>query len=124
MPENDLPPKQRILSVFLSFVIFFLTIDLVRRKEVREEESWIWLLVGFIIFVLGTSFGILSRITSFFGIIAPISTLFFFGQMFFIIFGMHISASLSKTKGQIKNIGQEIALLNLKLDEIKKNYKL
>jgi len=112
LPElPELPDRQRTWVVTLSLGIFFLILDLVRRRKVKEDDSWIWLFVGVTTFVLGTNFRLLQRISHLFGILAPTSTIFFFGQIFLMLLALQSSIRNSSTSLQIKNLVQELALL-------------
>ena len=101
-PSDTLPPRQRNWVVLLSFGILYLTLDLVRRRKVREDDSWMWLLIGSSIFVFGTQYRLLKRISGYLGIVAPTSTTFFFGQMFLMLLAMQL-LSLSTPVKELMN---------------------
>ncbi|NLI75303.1 MAG: DUF2304 domain-containing protein [Candidatus Riflebacteria bacterium] len=111
-PEaSDLPPRQRTLIVSLSAAVFFLTLELVRRRKVKEDDSWLWLGVGSLTFLLGTNYPILRRLTHFLGIAAPASAIFFFGQLFLMVLALQASMRDATVTTQIKNLVQELAIL-------------
>jgi len=109
--NDSLPPRQRNWVVLLSFGILYLTLDLVRRRKVREDDSWIWLLVGVATFLFGTWYGLLKRISRFLGIVTPTSTIFFFGQFFLMLLAMQTSIRLASMGESIKNLCQEVAIV-------------
>ncbi|HOY67174.1 MAG TPA: DUF2304 domain-containing protein [Candidatus Ozemobacteraceae bacterium] len=109
--NDTLPPRQRNWVVLLSFGILYLTLDLVRRRKVREDDSWMWLLVGGATFLFGTQYGLLKRISRFLGIVTPTSTIFFFGQFFLMLLAMQTSIRLAGMGESIKNLCQEVALV-------------
>lgn len=117
--DNVLPPRQRNWVLFLSISILYLTLDLVRRRKVREDDSWVWLIVGIMTFIFGTQYGLLKRFSRFLGIVAPSSTIFFFGQFFLMLLAMQTSMRNSSTQEAIKNITQALAILRNDIQTIR-----
>ena len=72
-----MPLEQKITAIIIAVSIFFLIIELVRRRKLREEYSWLWLLTGTILLVLTLEYQLLVWITGLIGAAAPTSTLFF-----------------------------------------------
>ena len=79
---NELPVKQKIFGLIIAFAILIVIVDLVRRRKLREEYSWMWILTGVTLFILVLKYDILKWITRFIGAQLPTSTLFFFGPLF------------------------------------------
>jgi len=103
-------PRQKIISIIVAVIVFLIIIDLVRRKKLMEEFSWIWLLAGVTIVVIAVWENLLLLITRMTGIIAPTSIVFFFGIIFLIMINLQLSIMLSKSREDIKNIAQKISL--------------
>ncbi|HOT26807.1 MAG TPA: DUF2304 domain-containing protein [Candidatus Ozemobacteraceae bacterium] len=108
--ETRLPPRQKAWVVTLSCSILYLTLDLVRRRRFREDDSWLWLLVGIITFVLGLHYRLLKRISSLLGIVAPTSTIFFFGQLFLMLLALQSSLRHAALTRAIQVLAQEHSL--------------
>ncbi|MBF0499907.1 MAG: DUF2304 domain-containing protein [Candidatus Riflebacteria bacterium] len=113
-----LPPRQQAWVVSLSVGLFYLTMDLIRRRKIREDESWLWLLVGTAIFLLGTQYRLLRRISELFGIGQPSSTIFLLGQLFFILLQLQTSIKHSQNHLIIKNLVQELAISQKVISDI------
>lgn len=112
-----MPIRQKMVAIFICLVIFAAIIELVRRRKLREEYSWLWLLTGAGLFFLAVKYDALVTITKFIGAGFPTSTLFFFGIIFLILINLHFSIVLSHFANQIKNLTQELALLKNKLQK-------
>lgn len=110
-----MPLRQKIFAILICVAIFTAIIELVRRRKLREEYSWLWLTTGSVIFVLAVQYDWLVAITRFIGAGFPTSTLFFFGIIFLILMCLHFSLVLSRFTNQIKNLSQEVALLKNQL---------
>ncbi|MBI3583552.1 MAG: DUF2304 domain-containing protein [Nitrospinae bacterium] len=106
-----MPLRQQIFAILISIVIFIVIIELVRKRKLREEFSLIWLLTGFLLFILAIWYDLLLAITSLIGASLATSTLFFFGLVFLILINLYYSIKLSAIANQMKNLSQEIGIL-------------
>ena len=69
--------RVKIVALVISIGMMLLIIELVRRRKLREEYSWLWLLTGSVIIVLMMWFGLLKWTTHLIGAIKPSSAIFF-----------------------------------------------
>lgn len=106
--------RQRILAAVFGLVLLAAIIELVRRRKLKEEYSWLWILAGVAILVVGLNYGLLTRITEFIGAGWTSSTLFFFGLFFVIALCLQFSVKISTLENRLKNLTQHIALLEAK----------
>ena len=102
--------RQKLTSLLVAFLIFAVVVELVRRKKLTEEFSWIWLLAAFTVVMIALWDPLFLLITRITGIVEPRSIVFFFGIVFLILINLNLSIHLSKAKNEIKNIVQKIAL--------------
>lgn len=106
----------KVLSIIAGILIFILIIDLVRRRRLREEYSWLWIAAGIIIFSLPLSYEILIRIGDFFGGIIPSTILYLLAILFLILVNIHYSVKVSELHNEMKDLAQEVALLKEKTE--------
>jgi hypothetical protein len=102
---------QKIFAVVASFLIMAVVVELVRRRKLREEYSWLWLLTGAVIVVLVIWYDLLVAVTHLIGAIAPTTTLFIFGLLFLMLISLHYSVQISKLSHQVKEMGQQLTIL-------------
>jgi len=114
-----MPLRQKAVAIVISITIFFAILELVRRRELREEYSWLWLLTGACLLVLTFWYDLLVRLTLLVGAVTPTSALFFFSIVFLMLVCLQFSVRISRLTNQVKNLSQELALLRIKLDEDK-----
>ena len=103
--------QQKIFTISISIVLFIVIIDLVRRRKLREEFSWLWLLTGVAIIVLSAWYDLLLFITRLVGAVLPTSTLFFFGLMFLMAISLYYSTKISSLHDHVKDLAQHVAIL-------------
>ena len=113
-----MPLRQKIFAIIISLSLLLFIVELVRRKKLREEYSWLWLLTGTIILILALWYDLLQWITHVIGAGLPTSTLFFLGLVFLILIAIQFSVKVSELNNQVKNLAQENGLLKNRIEEI------
>jgi hypothetical protein len=113
-----MPLRQKIFAIIISLSLLVFIIELVRRKKLREEYSWLWLLTGAIILILALLYDLLQGITYLIGAGLPTSTLFFLGLVFLILIAIQFSVKVSELNNQVKNLAQENGLLKNRVEEL------
>lgn len=108
--------QQKIFAIVASILIMMLVVELVRRRRLREEYSWLWLLTGVVIILLVVWYDLLAFITHLIGAIAPTTTLFIFGLLFLMLISLHYSLQISKLSHQVKEMAQQLTLLKDQVD--------
>ena len=111
-----MPIRQKVVAFLIAISIFFVILELVRRRKLREEYSWLWLLTGALLVTLTIWYDLLVRITDLIGAVAPTSTLFFFALIFLILVCVQFSMRISALTNQVKDLAQEVTILKAKVD--------
>jgi hypothetical protein len=109
--------RQKIFAIIACFLIVLLVVELVRRRKLREEYSWLWLLTGGSIILLVVWYDLLLFITHLIGAIAPTTTLFIFGLLFLMLISLHYSIQISKLSHQVKEMAQQLTMLRGQVEE-------
>jgi outer membrane murein-binding lipoprotein Lpp len=112
-------PRIRVMALVLSVLLLLVIIDLVRKRKLREEFSWLWLLTGVVVLVLATWQSLVVRITGLIGAKIVVSTLFFGGLMFLTVVNIHVSTKLSELSEQVKTLAQRGALLAEEVERLR-----
>jgi len=115
-----MPIRNRIVALVVSIGMLFLIIELVRRRKLREEYSWLWLLTASTILLLTVWFDLLKWITSLVGAMVPASTIFLLAFLFLIFISLHFSVVISKLTNRNIELAQRYALLELEISEMKR----
>ena len=106
-----MPLRLKIFVTMIGLVILFGIIDLVRRRRLREEYSFIWLITGFSFVILALDSDVLLNISRLVDISVPVNTLFFLALIFTLLLCLYFSLRISALTTQVKNLAQQIALL-------------
>jgi hypothetical protein len=107
----------RVVAVVVSVAVAAIVLQLVRRRALREEYTPIWLGVAGALLLISLRFDLLKALTRAIGAWTPSSTLFFLGELFLLAICLNFAVRLSRASVQLKNLGQEVAILRARLDE-------
>jgi len=118
-----MPIRQKIVVSFVGFFIFFIIIYLVREKKLKEEYSWLWLLVGSGVLLIAFNYDWLLFLTKLIGAVLPTSALFFFGLVSLVLISLQFSIRISQLTEEHKNIVQKIAIMDQELDLVMSKVK-
>lgn len=112
-----MPIRQKIFALAIGIAIFLFILEMVRRRKLREEYSWLWLLTGLGIIVLAAWYDFLIFITDLIGAALPTTTLFLFGVVFLMLIALHYSIKISALTDQVRKLAQELAILHEEVKE-------
>lgn len=113
-----MPISQKLFALAVSAAIFLFTVEMVRKRRLREEYSVLWLATSLIMFVLVLKYEWLVTLTHFIGAALPTTTLFIGSIVFLVLLAVQFSIKLSRLSDQMKNLAQENALLRVDLERL------
>lgn len=102
---------QRIFALIIGIGILVAIIEMVRRRKLGEEYSFLWLIIGIGIVVLVLWEDLLEWLTHLVGAVAQTTTIFIFGFVIVILMNLHYSVKITKLSRQVKELAQQIAIL-------------
>jgi len=107
---------QRVFVVLVAVSTFLAIVELVRRRKLREEYSFLWLATTFCMMVLSFWYGLIEWLTHLIGAVTVTTTLFLFGLLFLLVISVHFSTVISRLTQQVRRLTQELALLSAERD--------
>ncbi len=114
--------KLFLLALFAAFVVLYVVIRLIKQEKLSEEYSSIWIAVSLLIVVaalfLNTFLDLYSFLKGDNG--SGPEIVLFFMVTFLLLFLIFISTKLSLYKKGIHVLSQELGLLRLEIEKIKK----
>ncbi len=112
-----MPVSQKIFAILICCSVFVVTLNLVRKRKLREEYSVLWLLTSLLMFVLVIRYEWLVALTGLIGAALPTTTLFIGSIVFLMLIAVQFSIKISRLTDQVKNLAQENALLQTAVAE-------
>ena len=113
----ELTLHQTIFALVTSLLAFLFVLELVRRRRLREEYSWLWLLTAGVMVLLVAWYKLLIVITRVVGAVTPLNTLLLCAVLFLFAIAVHYSVIISRLTSQVKNLAQELALVSSRVDD-------
>jgi hypothetical protein len=112
----------QVIVLVSAILLFLAVLNLVRLRRLREEYSWIWLSAGLFYLVVAVKPDLAVSISSFIGITNVVTAFIFFGLLFIVLILIEYSVALSKLSTQMKNIAQQIAILDGEQNKLNQLY--
>jgi hypothetical protein len=108
-----------ILAIGASAALLLYILEMVRRRQLREEYSILWLFGSVVILILSVKKDWLEWASQAAGIFYPPSFLFLVGILFVVLILIHFSIAISRLHQMNKKMAQEIALLKVGGEQMK-----
>ena len=112
------PNAVRALALTVSLVLVAVVLWLVRRRGLREEYTPIWMAVAAGLMLVSFNLDIMRAMARVLGAWSAASTIFFMGEVFLLVICLNFAVRLSRASGQLRLLGQEVALLRERLDRV------
>jgi hypothetical protein len=106
-----MPTRQVVFFLGLTGLLLAVVLELVRRRTLRVEYSWLWIASCVTTIALILRYDLLVGLTDLVGAVVPTSTLFFLCILYLALLCLHYSIRISRMTHQIKDLAQEVALL-------------
>jgi hypothetical protein len=101
----------RIIGIVGCIGLLLFILELVRRRQLKEEYTVLWVLTGIVLLLFAAWEGLLRDVRNLIGASSEASTLYFFGLIFVVALLMHFTVRVSRLERRIVAMMQEIALL-------------
>jgi hypothetical protein len=110
----------QIGAVIVSGALLLLVVDLVRRRKLTEEYSFIWILCAVALLVMSLWRDILHVTARWLGVYYPPAVLLLVLIFFVFVASLYFSVVISGQRRQIERLVEEVALLDQRLRETEK----
>jgi hypothetical protein len=107
------------LALLVSASILVLTLELLRRRQLREKYAAIWILVSVVAVVLAVFPGSLNRLAEFLGFGVPVNLLFFAAFLLLLFVSMQLSLEIGRREDENERLAEEVALLRREIDDLR-----
>ena len=115
--EESLGMSARVVAFGCAALLATAVLDSVRRRELQEDLTPIWLTCALAFLTLAISFDLLIWLTNALGAWTPSSTIFFLLITFLMAISMSYAVRISRLSNQVRVLAQELALLKVERPE-------
>ncbi len=109
----------QVVAVSISAMLLIVVLELVRRRRLREDYSFIWLACAAALLVLSLWRGLLDIAARALGVYYPPALLLLVLILFVFVASLHFAIVVSRQRQQIEALVEEIALLDAEMRELK-----
>ncbi|HEB53823.1 MAG TPA: DUF2304 domain-containing protein [bacterium] len=117
---EPLPERQRLVAIAGALLVVLAVFELVRRRKLREEYSWVWIATAGAVTWLAVDQQLLLTLSGWIGAASTASTLFFGGIVFLMALAVQFSIRLSKLTHRQRTLAQRLALLEEELQAVRR----
>ena len=110
--------RLQVIAVAISLALLLGVLELVRRKKLTEEYSFVWILCALALIGLSLARGLLDRIALELGIFYPPAALLLVVIVFVFVASVSFSVVISRQRQQIDRLIEDTALLDVRLREL------
>lgn len=104
--------------------VLLLTLELLRRRQLREKYAAIWLFVGLSVLVLSLFPSLLLRASSLLGFAVPANLIFLVAVAVLLFVSMQLSLEVGHLEDESQRLAEELALLRHDLDRLRSEFRL
>jgi hypothetical protein len=110
----------QVIAIICNLLFFYYVVNLVRRKRIREEYSLLWILFCIVFLVFSIWRNGLEVLASLLGIFYPPMAFLLILILGILSILIHYSVVISELSLQNKKLVQELGILKLELENLKK----
>lgn len=107
----------RALAIIIGISLMILIVELVRRRKLREEYSWIWLFLGGLILLFSFCPDIVFLMAKMLNVTIPFLIVLLFSIILLFILSIYFSVKLSVITRQIEILAQKLTILESSTSE-------
>jgi hypothetical protein len=112
----------QIVSIAVSAALLLAVVELVRRRALTEEYSFIWILCASALLGLSLWRNVLELAASALGVHYPPAVLLLVLTLFVVIVSLYFSVVVSRQRKQIERLVEELALLDAEVRVLKETF--
>lgn len=92
-------------------VVLVLSIELVRRRQVRGRLALAWVVLGVVAVVFALFPGALAWLATALHVQVPLNLVLFAGVLFLLVISMQLAAEVGRLEARTRRLAEEIAIL-------------
>jgi hypothetical protein len=104
--------RTQLFAIICGVVLLILVLEMVRRRRLREEYSWLWLLTAIGYLLVAVWPGLAEWVSRLIGAARPASAFTFLGLLFLFLIAVQFSVQISRLTEHNKDLAQHIAILD------------
>jgi hypothetical protein len=104
-------PRTRVFVILVGILILLFILDLVRKKQLREQYALLWILTSVVLCLSAVFIGGVEKLSQLVGIYYPPAFLFLIAILMILLLQFHFSTVISNLREQNKALIQDVGIL-------------
>jgi hypothetical protein len=113
----------QVIAIAVSVAIFAVVIELIRRSQLKERYSLIWLGASIVLIIFSTTRQLLHFIAKVVGIYYPPAFLFLLAIGFLLVLLLHFSTIISLLSEKNNRLAQELGIVKTRIQALEKKFE-
>ena len=113
--------RAQLFVVGLGVLLLLFILNQVRRKNIREEYSLLWILSVVVMLLCATFIKSVERLSHLIGIYYPPAFLFLVAILMVLMLQYHFSTVISTLREQNKNLTQDLGILEAEVRDLRRD---
>jgi hypothetical protein len=111
--------RTQMFVIALGVVMLLFILNMVRRKQLREQYSLLWILTAAVLVLSAVFIDGVDRLAHAIGIYYPPAFLFLIAILLVLVLQFHFSTVISNLREQNKQLTQDVGILAAELEEVR-----
>ncbi len=113
--------RLQVILITASLLFFFYIAVMVRGRRIELKYTLSWLLAGLFLMTAAVSPSLIDSISIVLNIVEPVNTLFLLIIFFLMLILFTMTIALSRSSSRVKTLVQEIGIIKLELEKLRKD---
>jgi hypothetical protein len=100
-------------------VVLVVTVELLRRRQLREKYAALWILVSLTTVVVSVFPPLLVAVSDLLGFVVPANFIFLVGGIVLTFISMQLSLETGRLEDESQRLAEEVALLRFEVDRLR-----
>ena len=112
--------RTQLFVALLGLAMLALVLNLVRRKQLREQYSLLWILASIVLTLCAVFIRAVDRLAHAIGIYYPPAFLFLVAIVIVMVLQFHFSTVISNLREQNKSLTQDLGILSAEVRDLRR----
>ena len=112
-------PGRSVLAIVFGLLILLLTLELLRRRQLREKYAALWIIISIFTVVIAVFPAVLYRAAQLLGFGLPANLVFFTGGTVLLVISMQLSFETGRLEAETQRLAEEHAILQLEVRNLR-----
>ena len=117
---TGIQPGTRLFVLGIALLMLLLILNQVRRKQIREQYSLLWIFSAGVLVLAGLFIGQVDKLAHAIGIYYPPAALFLLAILVIFVLQFHFSTVISSLREQNKTLTQHVGLLESEVLQLRR----